>query len=331
VARPADKIGALTQALRDTSGSSIVYVNRRTDAEEVASRLRDAGVEAAHYHAAMPTDARSTAQSDWREGKTKTIVATIAFGMGIDKPDVRAVFHYQYPSSLEEYYQQVGRAGRDGQPAKCILFYDSEDKGFHRWVLDQEFPDREAAAQVYGLVRDGLGQDEILRFGGGSAATLYQSALNLLEQLNCIRRTAPGTYEVVAGSPPIHRVDLSEAERRRRQSEERIRAIEGYVEGRACRRRAILEYFGEHLPSNWNCSGCDRCRSSETEETKRTPVARQAVLDSVRELESRRMSLNQMARAILFLGKPIKGLTETDVREILHSLVREGAVDVNPQ
>ncbi len=332
VARVSDRAGGLAAALRDTPGTAIVYVNRRADAEEVAAALRNVGISAAHYHAAMPSGARSAVQEEWQIGKTRVIVATIAFGMGIDKPDVRAVFHYQYPASLEEYYQQVGRAGRDDRPAKCIAFYDPDDKGFHRWVMDQEFPDREGIAQVFGLVQKGMTEPEILSFGGGAASMVHQAALTLLEQLHCIRRTSPGKYEVVPEAPPIARVDLSEPERRRRQAEERLRAIENYLDGRACRRRTILEYFGEHLPPSWNCAGCDRCQSSGTIETqRRTPAARQAILDSVRQLESRRMSLNEMARAILFLGKPIKGLTETDVREVLHSLVRDGGVEVNPQ
>jgi len=331
VARSSDRIGTLAATIRDTPGSAIVYVNRRADAEEVAGGLRNAGLSAAHYHAALPSEVRSSVQTDWKSGKTRVIVATIAFGMGIDKPDVRGIFHYQYPASLEDYYQQIGRAGRDGQPAKCIVFYDPDDKGFHRWVLEQEFPDRAAITQVFNFVRDGLDQEAILRFGGGAASTMHQAALTVLEQAGAIRRTAPGKFETVPDTPPVARLDLSEVERRRRQSEERLRAIENYLEGRACRRRAILEYFGEHFPSSWSCTGCDRCRTLGTPETKRTPAARQAVLDSIRQLESKRMTLNQMARAILFLGKPIQGLTETDVRDLLHTMVREGIVEVNPQ
>jgi len=332
VHRVADRPGQLAASLRELSGSAIVYVNRRADAEEVAAALRTAGLSAAPYHAALPAEKRSETQAEWQAGRTRVIVATVAFGMGIDKPDVRAVFHYQYPSSLEMFYQQAGRAGRDGQPAKCVVFFDPEDKGFHRWVLDQEFPSREVFTYVFGMVKDGRTQAEILTFGGGSAAEIHQVALNQLEQLRCIRRPEPGRYEPVPDAPPVSRLDLSEPERRRRQSEERLRSMENWLEGRACRRRALLEYFGEKLPSNWNCTGCDRCRSVVTEETKRrTPEARTAVLDSVRELEPRRMTLNQMARAILFLGKPLKGLTETDVREILHGLVRDGSVEVQAQ
>lgn len=318
VLRPADRTGALASAVRETPGPCIVHVHHRTDFAEVLSALRNAGIPA------------TESAEEWTAGKARVLAA--APGADGTRPDVRAVFHHRYPRSIEELYRQAARAGRDGQPAKCVVFFDPEDKSIHRTGLDVEFPSREVMSYVFGMVKEGRTQAEILSFGGGSAAQMHQRSLDLLEQHGCIRRTEPGRYEVVPEAPPIQRLDLSDVERRRRQVEERLRAVEGYLEGRACRRRAILEYFGENLPSSWSCSGCDRCRPAVAEETtRRTPEARQTVLDSVRELEARRMTLNQMARAILFLGRPLKGLTETDVREILHSLVREGAVELNPQ
>jgi ATP-dependent DNA helicase RecQ len=312
VVRAADKSGMLAAAIRETSGSCLVFANRKSDVEEVTSQLRNAGIPAGPYPAA---------DEDWQRGRVRVLVT--ATDPEVQRPDVHAVFHYQYPASLEQYYLDISRAGRDGQASKAILFFDPADRDFHRSALDEVYPPREAIARVYGLVKEGRAESE--------ASLQTRSALAILEQVHAIRPAGDGRLEIVPDAPPIQRIDLSETERRRRQAEDRLRAVETYVEGRACRRRAILEYFGEQLPSSWTCSGCDRCKTLGTEETKRSPAAREAVLDSVRQLEARRMKLNEMARAILFLGKTVKGLTETDVREILSALIRDGDVELNSQ
>lgn len=298
VEKPADRIGALIAAIRTTQGLIVVFAPER---EELAGRIRDAGIPA------------TTDPGAWHRG-----VLVAAPDFQTELREVRAVFHLQYPGSIEEYWSQISCAGRDGQPALAGIFFDPADKNYHRAQLDERFPSREAAAQAFAQIRDGR-------------TDVNLHAVELLERAGIVRRGAGG-IEMVPGAPSLQRVDLSEMERRRGFSSERLRAIEGYVEGRACRRRAILEYFGEKLAPNWRCAGCDRCRAGASQETQvRTPEARQAILDSVRELESRRMTLNAMARAILFLGKPLKGVTETDVREILTQLVKDGVVEVNPQ
>lgn len=128
----------LPHRIRIIDGSVIVYVLRRKDAESVADELRKLGINCAHYHAGMDIDARTAVLEQFLNDELKVIVATIAFGMGIDKKDIRCVIHYGASKNLEAYYQEVGRAGRDGKYAKVITIYSLEDFELHDWFLEQE-------------------------------------------------------------------------------------------------------------------------------------------------------------------------------------------------
>ncbi|HUT89348.1 MAG TPA: ATP-dependent DNA helicase RecQ [Thermoguttaceae bacterium] len=142
----------LRHLLRDLDGPAIVYTITRAEAERIAADLWQGGfISAAAYHAGMPDDARKRVQDKFMAGGVDVIVATVAFGMGIDKPDVRYVIHAAMPSSLEMYHQQIGRAGRDGLPASCVMFYDDDD--FDTWCRIMKIDRRECLKNL----RHGVG------------------------------------------------------------------------------------------------------------------------------------------------------------------------------
>ena len=149
VRRTPHKEQMLLHVLRHTAGSSIVYVRSRQRSVELAAMLQREGVDAAYYHAGLDPQAKSDSQDAWRDGTVRVMVATNAFGMGIDKPDVRLVVHFDLPSTLEEYYQEAGRAGRDGLPSYAVVLFAPTDSATLRRRVSELFPPREFVSRIY--------------------------------------------------------------------------------------------------------------------------------------------------------------------------------------
>ena len=144
-----NKAERLMTVMRNTGGTAIVYVRSRAKTGDIARMLSGAGIPAAAYHAGLAPEVKDERQSLWKSGRVRVMVATNAFGMGIDKPDVRVVVHYDLPSSIEEYYQEAGRAGRDGKPSFAVALVSPRDRGVLARRLEDAFPPREYIADVY--------------------------------------------------------------------------------------------------------------------------------------------------------------------------------------
>src|SRR5262249_13178473 len=143
------KLEVLQSLVQNASGSGIIYAATRKSVEQVAAKLKMAGAQVEGYHAGMTEKERTRTQDRFMKGSYQAIVATNAFGMGIDKPDIRFVVHYQLPGSIEAYYQEIGRAGRDGLPADCVLLFNYADTRTQQFFIEGGHPPPELIREVY--------------------------------------------------------------------------------------------------------------------------------------------------------------------------------------
>lgn len=194
-----DKLKQIVRIMNGVPGTGIIYVRNRKRCKELCEWLQAQGLSADFYHAGLDAAERARKQTLWKDGKTRVMVCTNAFGMGIDKPDVRFVAHYDLPSSIEAYFQEAGRAGRDGKQAFCVLLYAPEDDAKLRKRAADNYPPQEFIAKVYDKVSDflkvgegsGLGHtfalhmDELCHVMGLPVIQTY-SALHLLTQAGWI-------------------------------------------------------------------------------------------------------------------------------------------------
>jgi ATP-dependent DNA helicase RecQ len=191
-----DKVRSSVEIIRSSAGSGIVYAATRKAVEAVAAKLSQAGIRATAYHAGLDDRSRNAAQDAFMSGEIEAIVATNAFGMGIDKPDIRFVIHYHLPGSIEAYYQEIGRAGRDGLPAHCTLLFNYADTRFQQFFIDGSHPSPELIADVYrAVVALGPGRHEISARDLAARANVkndmaVSSALYVLERAGHVERGA---------------------------------------------------------------------------------------------------------------------------------------------
>jgi ATP-dependent DNA helicase RecQ len=298
VARPAqhEKRALIGQALeRQDALPAIVYAGTRKGAEEIAEQLTDRlGEPADAYHAGLPREQRAAVQRRFLSDEVRVIVATNAFGMGVDKPNVRTVLHASVPSSLEAYYQEAGRAGRDGLPARALLLAENRDKALHVHFIKQEEVEPQlpaALADRLQAVADGDGRyrleaRELARVAGGGFDRL-RALLGHLARAGVISPT-PSSPDTVAGRLSAEGFDRRAAAACRSSVEDGARArwrqyreIWAYVESEGdCRRHTILRHFGDEVgavdrPEGAPC--CDVCDSGLVPELP--PPSMEAVAD----------------------------------------------------
>lgn len=281
-----DKLRALREFLAENRGAGIIYVGTRRDAEEVADFVHEVvGRGGRAYHAGMEDAVRTAIQDAFMTGRLNLVVATNAFGMGIDRADVRFVLHFSLPGTLEAYYQEAGRAGRDGQPAQCVLLYSPQDRALQEWFIENDAPSARELEVIYravaGQARRGVAvlTLEGLTLATGLGEVKLRVGLSLLERMEALHRLGDeGRHlwlEVGEWRPERLRVTAAEVEARRAHKRRQLARMVAYAEADTCRRRLILAHFGDEGPAE-AAACCDNCPAARTRRPPPSPADRAA-------------------------------------------------------
>jgi ATP-dependent DNA helicase RecQ len=248
---------ALIQRVVGAAKPGLVYVPTRAGAEALADQLCAAGVTAAAYHAGLKAAEREAVQTRFMADELEAVVATTAFGMGVDKPDVRFVYHDAPAESLDAYYQELGRGGRDGEPAEAVLFYRAQDLGLRRFQAGAGQVEPDELARVAELVRI-AGRPVApgpLREESHLSQSKLATALTRLEDAGVVELLPTG--EVGPGADGNLEAAAVTEEERQSFERSRLEMMRGYAEADSCRRAFVLSYFGE--PYEPPCGNCDIC------------------------------------------------------------------------
>jgi ATP-dependent DNA helicase RecQ len=311
----ASRLKALQELLANyQDGATIIYTGTRRDAEEVAEFVSSiVGIRANYYHAGLSTGERTHIQDEFMAGDLSIMVATNAFGMGIDRPDVRQVIHYSLPGSLEAYYQEAGRAGRDELPARAVLLYSPEDRALQEWFIENNAITGEDLKLLYDSLRYSSDQQESITMDDLSCLTGLQEVkvrvgLAELERARALERLGDQGMRINVKLNAWKDQEIRKVVQIHKQHQahrkEQLKRMVAYAEINACRRRIILDHFGDTGPAEVEIC-CDNCQAHKPvlNSTKKVDILGQServaliVLDAVCHLQ-RAVGIEKLAQIL---------------------------------
>jgi ATP-dependent DNA helicase RecQ len=262
-----EKRALLLEELEKTAGTGIIYTATIKAVQELTAFLKSVGLEVDGYHGRLSARRRAEAQDRFMADEFKALVATNAFGLGIDKPDIRFVLHYHLPGTTEAFYQEFGRAGRDGDRAFSALLYDPEDRKLLRFFQAKSYPDGDDLTNAHHTLKllchrpEPPTLKEILAISPLSAGRM-KVCLSLFTARGVVRYETGGRYRLIRPDMTRDEVERTGQSYRERQERDlrKHQDMVGYAEGQGCRWQRLLGYFGgEDLPDH-RCGHCDHCQ-----------------------------------------------------------------------
>lgn len=291
-----EKFTRLAELLREIVGSKIIYCATVKAVDEVTETLKSAGFDVESYHGKMSAKSRTDVQDCFMAGEVETIVATNAFGMGVDKPDIKAVIHWQIPGTLEAYYQEAGRAGRDGEEARCILLYDTRDRRVQQYFMGGRYPSADDVWNIYLALQEFRSNSSSVRLadiqskiGDAVSKNKVRVGLNLLKDEGVLREHRGAAFELLKQDLDQDKIsEIANAYIQRGMSDrEKLERMMLYAQSGFCRWDNLTKYFETEEVEK--CGTCDNCVSPISERLEiEQPSAKRSAAEEKELLEKLR-------------------------------------------